>query len=162
VWDGTAWVPRLQTTPEPEDDGLDAEVASYGGIEKLWRPGLAAVREHLLPGERVLASVGGTGELKHSRGASAAKAMFLHAGSMRLGLMVIATDRRLLLASVDTDKQELVGVEACRYDEVESWRVRKRDVTVVVGGHEATAKIVQKAKLPALRDVVEPRLQPGV
>jgi hypothetical protein len=165
VWDGTQWVPRAQQAPTwkgPQDDGLDAEVESYGGMEKLWRPGLAAVRDHLLAGERVLASVGGTGDFSQSTGATVLKAIFLNGSSLRHGLMVIATDQRLLLATVDTNKKQLVGVEGSSYDEVERWQVRKRDVTVVVDGQVATAKIVQKGKLPGLREVVEPRLRPGV
>jgi hypothetical protein len=167
-WNGHQWVavsvvPVHAQPVASGDDGVEAEAETYGGMWRLSRPAVLEVRQHLEPGERVLASAAGSGELLVPAGVAAVALLVTVAATAKRAMIVFATDRRLLLAPLTVTSRSIQAVQGIPYEQVESWKPRKRDIEITAaGGIRAFPHQMQKDKLPQLRAVVEPRLRPGV
>ena len=170
-WNGQQWVPVAPVGVPPMqaqpvafgDDGVEGEAETYGGMWRLSRPAVLEVRQHLEPGERVLASAAGSGELLVPAGVAAVALLVTVAATAKRAMIVFATDRRLLLAPLTVTSRSIQAVQGIPYEQVESWKARKRDIEITAaGGIRAFPHQMQKDKLPQLRAVVEPRLRPGV
>jgi hypothetical protein len=172
AWNGQQWVPvpQLQpATPQPQyaaavDDGLDAEVETYDGMSRIIRPAVLEIRQHLLPGERVLASTSGSGELLVPKNIAIPAVMLVGVvGAVKRGIIVAATEQRVLLASLAVSGRSLSGVVPLRYDEIATWKAEKRSISLAAtNGITARPHQLQKDKVLQVRGVVEPRLRPGV
>jgi hypothetical protein len=146
------------------DDGMDAELATYTGLQRQWKAAVVDIREHLHPGERVLVTAAGAGQLVLPAGVAVAAALLAGAaGAMKRGMIVAATDRRLLLATCTMTGRNLQGVQGIGYEQIQAWKATKRDVVLeTVDGIRAYPHQMQKDRVVRLRTVVEPRLRPGV
>lgn len=127
----------------------------------LWRmarSGVMAIADHLAPGEVVEATAPGSGDL-----IAPALALVHVAGTAQRGVIVVATDRRLLFCQLTVTSRDVASTVGIAYHDVQRWRPRRSSLEVEgVGGVRATATQMPKGKLLLLRQLVEPRLPVGV
>lgn len=173
VWDGAQWLPRQQpaapgwsaqqgqpsdgltaaAVPHAASVALEAEVQRYPRLWRIARQGVLRIADHLEPGEVVQATAPGSGDL-------IAPAISLIAGSptAQRSMVVVATDRRLLLCQLTLTSRDVASAQGLPYAHVERWRARKRSLEIEGAGVQAYPNQMVKDLLLRLRAVVEPRL----
>ena len=167
VWDGTQWLlrqaPAVQHQPAaPAPGGIDlaAEVDTYPLMSRSLRGALLDLARWLHPGEPVLATVPGASWAAGMSGGAALAAVY----GATPGVIVAATDRRLLVCGYAGMGSSIHTVLAVAYGDVVQWKPAKKGFTAVANGLPGPIEVHQaaKAKMPGFRAVVEPRLAPGV
>ena len=171
AWDGAQWVPVPQPQPAqthahaaPPQTAigidLEAEIGTYPLMSRTLKGALLEVPQHLEPGEPVLATApGGSWAVRMST----THALTTGYGSIP-GVIVVATDRRLLICGYAGMGGSINHVVVAPYPDIQRWKAAKKGFSGTVRGWDTELDVdnVPKGKLPQLRAVVEPRLAPGV
>lgn len=160
-WSGHQWVPIAQPAPmpvAPAQQGIDleAEVRTYPMMSRMLKGSVREIPQHLDPGEPVLALAPITSwEIPRST-----SSMLLTGYNSPAGVLMVATDRRLLMAVYSAMGGSISYATSARYEEIDRWLVGKGTVTVHAVGwdRDITFEKPMKGKLEVLRAVVEPRL----
>lgn len=159
VWDGVQWIPRAQPAPPAAPGGIDlvAEVRTYPLTHRTLKGALLELPSHLGVGEMVLATAPGSSRIS---GMSIPQALLLGSGDP--GVIVAATNARVLFGAYGGVGGSLRHVVGLAYGEVEEWRWGKRDFTASGAGMDAFVHQIPKSKVSELRAVVDPHLPPGL